>query len=65
MIELKNINKTFNRNAENEVKALDEITIAFNPKEWTYIIGGNGSGKSTLLKIINQELTPDKGGIII
>jgi putative ABC transport system ATP-binding protein len=61
MIELKNINKTFNKNAENEVKALNEITIAFNPKEWTYIIGGNGSGKSTLLKIINQELTPDKG----
>ncbi|GEM_PF-1412581 len=64
MIELKNINKTFNRNAENEVKALDEITIAFNPKEWTYIIGGNGSGKSTLLKIINQELTPDKGELL-
>lgn len=61
MIELKNINKTFNKNAENEVNALNEITIAFNPKEWTYIIGGNGSGKSTLLKIINQELTPDKG----
>lgn len=63
MIELKNINKTFNKNAENEVKALNEITIAFNPKEWTYIIGGNGSGKSTLLKIINQELTPDMGEI--
>lgn len=61
MIELKNINKTFNKNAENEVKALNELTIAFNPKEWTYIIGGNGSGKSTLLKIINQELTPEKG----
>ena len=64
MIELKNINKTFNKNAENEVKALNEITIAFNPKEWTYIIGGNGSGKSTLLKIINQELTPDKGELL-
>lgn len=61
MIELKNINKTFNKNAENEVKALNEITIAFKPQEWSYIIGGNGSGKSTLLKIINQELTPDKG----
>ena len=61
MIELKNINKTFNKNAENEVKALNEISIAFNPQEWTYIIGGNGSGKSTLLKIINQELAPDKG----
>ncbi|GAB1473414.1 ATP-binding cassette domain-containing protein [Bacteroidota bacterium] len=61
MIELKNINKTFNKNAENEIKALNDITIAFNPKEWSYIIGGNGSGKSTLLKIINQELTPDKG----
>jgi len=65
MIELKNINKTFNRNAENEVKALNDITIAFNPQEWTYIIGGNGSGKSTLLKIINQELDPDEGELFL
>jgi putative tryptophan/tyrosine transport system ATP-binding protein len=61
MLELKNISKFFNKDAENEVKALVDITIAFNPKEWTYIIGGNGSGKSTLLKIINQELVPDTG----
>ena len=65
MLELKNISKTFNKNAENEVKALNDITIAFNPKEWTYIIGGNGSGKSTLLKIINQELAPDKGELFL
>lgn len=61
MLKLNNISKLFNKDAENEVKALVDITIAFNPKEWTYIIGGNGSGKSTLLKIINQELAPDSG----
>jgi putative tryptophan/tyrosine transport system ATP-binding protein len=61
MLELKNINKTFNKNEVNEVRALENINIAFNSNEWTYVIGGNGSGKSTLLKIINHELAPDSG----
>ena len=62
-IEIINIDKTFNKNAENEVKALDNISIDFNTNEWVYIIGGNGSGKSTLLKIIAGELKVDAGNI--
>ena len=60
-MELRNINKTFNRNADNEVRALNDISLTFISNEWTYVIGGNGSGKSTLLKIICGELIPDEG----
>jgi putative ABC transport system ATP-binding protein len=62
-LELKNIKKVFNKNSENEIKALDEISVIFRPGEWVYIIGGNGSGKSTLLKIIANELKTDNGDI--
>ncbi len=61
MLELKNINISFNKNTENEIDALSNVNLEFHEHEWSYIIGGNGSGKSTLLKIINKELIPDNG----
>jgi len=65
MLELRNIYITFNKNTWNSIEALQDINLIFREHEWSYIIGGNGSGKSTLLKIINQELTPDKGELIL
>lgn len=63
-LELNNIIKSFNKNSENEVIALNNVSLDFYSGEWTYIIGGNGSGKSTLLKIIAGELKKDGGNII-
>ena len=62
-IELKNINKVFNKNSENGVMALNDVSIGFHIGEWIYIIGGNGSGKSTLLKSMAGELKIDSGEI--
>lgn len=63
-LELNNIVKKFNRGTENEVVAINNLSLKFYSGEWTYIIGGNGSGKSTLLKIVAGELKKDGGNII-
>jgi len=39
----------------------DEVSLHIKPKDKIGLIGANGTGKSTLLKLINGNLTPDKG----
>jgi len=65
MLVLSNISKTFNIGTQHQVKALSSINITFNPREWTYIIGGNGSGKTTLIKIIMGDVKPDDSGTVL
>ena len=63
MIQLNNIQISFNKNSSAIINALNDINLLLHEGEWTYVIGGNGSGKSTLLKLINQEYLPDKGQV--
>ncbi|AOE50642.1 ATP-binding cassette ATPase Uup [Kangiella sediminilitoris] len=42
---------------------LDKVDFVIEPGERVCIIGRNGVGKSTLLKVINQEITPEDGGL--
>lgn len=50
---------------DDEVYALDHISIRFNSGEWTSIIGHNGSGKSTLVKIIMGIIEEYEGDIYV
>lgn len=59
MIDLKNI--TFSYEGE---KALDEITLHFDPGKCYCIEGPNGCGKSTLFRIINGLSFPEQGTYI-
>ena len=65
MISLNKITKTFNKRKENEVKALENVSLKINDGEFVIIIGVNGSGKSTLLNIIQGAELPNSGTIEI
>lgn len=52
MIEIKNLNKTYNYKKSNEFHALKDINLTIEDGEMVAIIGKSGAGKSTLMHII-------------
>ncbi|MCC6054752.1 MAG: ATP-binding cassette domain-containing protein, partial [Thermosphaera sp.] len=61
LLSVENITKAF----PGGVIALDNVSMNFQPGEFTVILGENGAGKSTLVKILYGIYTPDKGSIIL
>ena len=43
--------------------ALDEVHLALQPGELTFLVGPSGAGKTTLLKLINREIRPTRGEV--
>lgn len=43
--------------------ALDDVSLALEPGELTFLVGPSGAGKTTLLKLINRELRPTEGEV--
>ena len=64
MIELKNIRKIY-QVGEEEVRALDGVTLTVEDHEFVAIYGMSGSGKSTLMNIIGCLDTADEGSYFI
>lgn len=65
MIELKNIQKVFNKGEANQVIALKEVSLAFTKGEFVVLIGSNGSGKTTLLNLISGAEICSSGQVLI
>lgn len=65
MIELKNIEKVFNRYTINESPVFKDFNLKIESGEFVSVIGSNGSGKSTLLNLICGNVFPDSGSIKI
>ncbi len=65
MIELQNISKVFNKGKENEVIALDNVSLTIQKEEFIVVIGANGSGKTTLLNLISGSEFSSAGKIFI
>ena len=65
MIEIRNIQKTFNLGTINEKKALCGVDLVLEDGDFCTVIGGNGAGKSTMLNAIAGTWPVDEGSILI
>ena len=60
LIEIKDVYKIYNP-GENEVRALDGVSLEINEGEFVAIIGQSGSGKSTLMNTLGLLDRPTSG----
>ena len=60
LVEVKDICKIYNP-GENEVRALDHVSVSIQEKEFVAIIGHSGSGKSTLMNMLGCLDVPTSG----
>jgi len=58
-LELEHVTKTFGG-----VRAVDDVSMAFDSGEVTALIGPNGAGKTTLFNLVSGLLRPDAGSIV-
>lgn len=70
MIKIENLNFSYKNNSdENEnieyTAALNDLDLSINRGEFVAILGHNGSGKSTLAKLLNGQIFPTSGDILI
>lgn len=66
MIEIKNLTYRYPSADENPGHlAIDGIDLTINKGEFVAILGHNGSGKSTLGKLLNAQIFPTEGDIIL
>ena len=65
MLDIKNVEKTFNPGTINEKKALNNINLHLDEGDFVTVIGGNGAGKSTMLNMVAGVYPVDCGSIVI
>ncbi len=63
-LKVENICKTYGK-GENQVTALDHVSLTIKKGEFTAIIGSSGSGKSTLLHSIGGVDVPTSGKVYL
>ncbi len=65
LIDVKRMSKIYNEGLENEVRALDDISLSVPWGEFLCILGHSGSGKSTLMNILGCLDIPTYGTYLL
>lgn len=65
MIELKNVNKYFNKGKKNEIHVINDTTLTLPNEGLVALLGPSGCGKTTLLNAIGGLDSINKGEILI
>lgn len=63
IIECKNLTKEY-ISGDGIIKAIDNVSVAFDQKEFCAVTGPSGSGKSTLLHVLSSLENPTSGEVI-
>ena len=61
LINVSHVYKIYNEDMENEVRALNDVSLEIDYGEYVAIIGASGSGKSTLMNILGCLDVPTYG----
>ncbi len=64
-ISARGLNKVFNPGADEEVIALQDISLAIQAGEFISLIGPSGCGKSTLMRLIGDLIQPTTGELLV
>lgn len=64
VLELKNVSKIY-KMGDQEVKALNDVSIKIDEGEFVSITGPSGSGKSTLMHLIGLLDNPTSGSVLL
>jgi len=65
MIEIKNLNKYFNKGRKNEIHVIDNTSLTLPDKGLVSLLGESGCGKTTMLNAIGGLDTVRSGSIFI
>src|SRR5690606_32569645 len=63
MIQVKHLDKYFNRGKKNSIHVLNDVSLSFPEKGLVVLLGPSGSGKTTLLNVIGGLDKVQKGEI--
>ena len=61
LIEIRDLYKIYSEGQENEVRALDGVSLTIDSGEFVAIVGASGSGKSTMMNILGCLDVPTRG----
>jgi energy-coupling factor transport system ATP-binding protein len=65
MIEIRNLMHKYRLGNNQELTAINNLSLTINRGEFVAVLGHNGSGKSTLAKHLNALLLPTEGKVLV